>query len=648
MITSMTQNNGRPSASATLAICLMAVVATAGIPRLSAHRPSAVLPRESLATIARSEPAPAPETVEPHRLGNFMDFTKALPFLTKSARAPVVEEASAKPVGGGDIGLYRQIFALQASGRMQEADTLIASLKDKRLIGHVLYQRYAHPSYKSSFDELRVWLSKYNDLPGANGIYRMAQNRMPPGYKGKLAKPDPGESFFVSQEALVVPGKIYKSDRMRSAGQQSRVQGLKNSIRSLVMDGQMKDALVKLQGNAPAFDNVEYDLLRAQIAAAYLYKGQTNTAYQLALSSFHRSGDRAPLGGWVAGLAAWKGHRYGEAAKFFEATGGSPYSSGWMAAAGSYWAARAHMRAGNIRDVSAWLSKAAAHPRTFYGLIATRALGHDYDFNWHVPTFNKARYDRLAAIPEGSRAMALVAAGQPHRAETELMRIDVRDAEVRDAILSYAGYADLPALSMRLGGMTSEDGKVYDAALYPRTPWTPDNGYKIDPSLINAIARQESHFDPAAVSSAGALGLMQIMPATASAVADDLKVSERTYRLKDPLTNLEIGQQYIMTLLGDNAIKGDMIKMLVAYNAGPGNLAKWEKRVGGMNDPLLFIETIPSAETRTYVERVLSNYWIYLLREGREAPTLNALAEGRPAIYVADLDSQGSFRIASR
>ncbi len=247
--------------------------------------------------------------------------------------------------------------------------------------------------------------------------------------------------------------------------------------------------------------------------------------------------------------------------------------------------------------------------------------------------------------------MALVAAGQPHLAENELQRINATDDDLRDAILAYANYANLPALAMRLGNVvSSSEGKFYDAALYPKAPWEPDNGYKVDPALINAIARQESRFDPGAESPSGALGLMQLMPGTASAISHDLRVSdsEKEYRLKDPQLNLEIGQRYIQDLLKDRSVQGDILKLLVAYNAGPGNLSRWKRQWSDVDDPLLFIELIPSAQTRSYVERVLSNYWIYRLRENQRTPTLDALAEGRPALYASNEENQWFFNVASR
>ncbi|HTO84692.1 MAG TPA: hypothetical protein VMQ73_20895, partial [Methylomirabilota bacterium] len=87
------------------------------------------------------------------------------------------------------------------------------------------------------------------------------------------------------------------------------------------------------------------------------------------------------------------------------------------------------------------------------------------------------------------------------------------------------------------------------------------------------------------------------------------------------------------TLLKDPNVKGDMFMLALAYNAGPGNLAKWRAERDYDKDPLLFIESIPSKETRRYIERVLTNYWIYQAQLKEPSPTLDALATGAWPMY---------------
>ena len=146
--------------------------------------------------------------------------------------------------------------------------------------------------------------------------------------------------------------------------------------------------------------------------------------------------------------------------------------------------------------------------------------------------------------------------------------------------------------------------------------------------------RQESRFRTNARSSAGAAGLMQLMPATARFIAGD----DETYRgrrdLYNPETNMALGQKYIQHLIGDPSIGGNLFYMATAYNAGPGNLRKWQRQVDYQDDPLLFIESIRSRETRNFIERVLTNFWVYRLRLGQEVPSLEAVGAGEWPVYI--------------
>ena len=536
-----------------------------------------------------------------------------------------------KPLNKKDVALYAEIFALQAAGNMDAATKKISALNDHRLYGHVLYQRYMHPTaYSSTFAELKDWLDHYSDHPEAYKLYALAERKKPAGYKGQLKKPQNEIHIIRRHEPTMVKASRYVSPRNRNSAEANQVKTVNRQITALLRKDRPSNALSYLKKNASLLDNVEYDLARANIAASYLYNGKVTTAYTLASQSAQRSGVHVPKAGWIAGLAAWMQKDYDAAARNFEVVGRSNYASGWTKSAGAYWAARAHMRTGNVKMVSTWLNRAIMHPRTFYGLVATRALGRDFDFNWDVPTFTRDNYKLLASTPGGFRAMALVAAGQSAEAEAELIRLNLDDEKLRDALLAYAGYARLPGLAMRLGANVSgNDGEYYyDAALYPMGPWQPGEGYKIDPALIHAIMRQESRFDPTAVSHAGAKGLMQITPITAKAIGAELDM------LDDPQTNVELGQQYLEKLLGEKVVNEDLFRLLVAYNAGPGNLSRWSRRYPDVKDPLLFIELIPVSETRTYVEHVLANYWIYRLRGGLPTPSLDAVVSGKPARYA--------------
>ena len=206
--------------------------------------------------------------------------------------------------------------------------------------------------------------------------------------------------------------------------------------------------------------------------------------------------------------------------------------------------------------------------------------------------------------------------------------------QIAQGVLTTASHAHMPALALRLSKLMYPGGG-FDAAAYPLPRWTPKDGFRVDRALIYAVIRQESEFNSKAKSPAGARGLMQLMPRTAGFVAKDRRFrSSKRGQLFEPEVNLELGQKYLEMLLVDPNVQGDLFQLAVAWNGGPGNLSAWLKRTKFKGDPLLFIESIPLRETRIFIERVLANLWIYRDRLGQPTPSLDAIAEGKRAVYT--------------
>ncbi|MCM2343970.1 MAG: transglycosylase SLT domain-containing protein [Alphaproteobacteria bacterium] len=461
----------------------------------------------------------------------------------------------------------------------------------------------------------------------------------------RLTLPDTTPVSLTAAPALDGQNKIYKTKMKRSAAQRDSVARLAGIIKQDVSNGSPTRALKRLSSDkaVPYLDPVEKDQMQTLIARGYLLAGKVVQAYELAADSTTRSGPYIPQAGWIAGLAAWRMGNYEDAARLFANSANSDYSSGWQASASAYWASRSYMRARKPQEVSLWLKQAAQYPRTFYGLIATRSLGWDHDFNWETPPLTTAHRKLLESHPVTREALVLVKDGHYSEAESLLTKMDTAsNPALAEALLAYAAQKNLPALGMKLAQTYGHpQGGYYDSALYPVLPWKPKDGYSVDRALVHAIIRQESKFNPGAVSRSGAQGLMQVMPATASYIAgkNQFKSADSHARLRHPQTNLEIGQRYIEKLLYQDHVDTELFSLVVAYNAGPGNLKKWKRELADMqDDPLLFIESIPMGETRAYVERVMSNYWIYRLRMNQPIPSLDAVAEGEWAQYVP-LDS---------
>ncbi len=541
-------------------------------------------------------------------------------------------------LGEADRDRYQQIFAYQETGRWSRADRIIKKLDSRLLMGHVLFDRYMHPTkYRSKYVELSGWLKSYSDHPGAKQVYRLAVKRRPANYKSPK-KP--------SRVALPSYGDVRKSGDYKSARKRSRklrreVRSYKVTIRRNLRRGRPTRALQILNQKRvkKVLDRVEIDQARARIAAGYFFASKDREALDLAAAAANRSRKWVKLADWTAGLTAWRLGEFDLAAKHFDKLSTSDDLSDWYASAGAYWAARAHLAAGKPEHVNLFLDMAASYPRTFYGLIAVRQLGLPLPFDWSAPPFDHSDLEKVLSTKAVKRAIALTEVAQDHRAEQELRLLSGRRGAALDqSLLSLANHLNLPATQLRLGRQhVADGGPAYDRVIYPLPDWVPRGGFTLDRALVYAFMRQESRFNSHAKSSAGARGVMQLMPRTASFIGRDrsLRWSNRA-KLFIPEYNMQLGQRYLDHLLGfDDDKHRDLFSLAVAYNGGPGNLRKWRKRIGQKVDPLLFIESIPSRESRGYVERVLSNLWIYRARLGQPSPSLDAVAAGGWPTYMA-------------
>ena len=148
--------------------------------------------------------------------------------------------------------------------------------------------------------------------------------------------------------------------------------------------------------------------------------------------------------------------------------------------------------------------------------------------------------------------------------------------------------------------------------------------------------KNESAFYLKAKSYRGARGLMQIMPSTARIVTGDRSIRGiNSYKLYDLDLNIETGQKLILKLLKSEKIKHSLIKLLTAWNAGPSRLDQWDSKINIYKDPLLYIESIPSKETRLFVKKVLTDMWIYRDKFNQNKSSLKELANNKWPKYLA-------------
>jgi soluble lytic murein transglycosylase len=569
---------------------------------------------------------------------------------------PMSDSTSALPaiLARNDIALYTEIFDLQNDGQWDKADRLIAQLSDDSLMGHVLFQRYMHPTaYRSSYQELKNWLADYADHPGATRIYDLALKRKPSsvGYPRKpqaveMPAMDAVVAFDEPQGGSETESPATESRKYagKSSSQRAKIRTIQSQIRSLVQRGNVTVALKNLdtKANRALFDPVSFAESLGVIARGYFRYHEDKEAMAVAKMATKLAGDDAARAHWWGGLAAFRAKDWNTAAAHFAALSLSVEADDWLRAAGGFWASRAYLIGGEPQNVSAMLQRATEMPRTFYGLLATRALGQTPPLDFEMPVLSDTETEFLLEIPAARRAIALIETGQTNRADEELRRfVDELPPSFVGTLLALADRAGLADVAFRLGRDMERRQKVsLDGALYPVPGWEPEDGFGIDRALIFAIVRQESQFRSRAISSAGARGLMQLMPATAGYMAGDRFHGSSRAELFEPGLNLSLGQKYVHHVLNLAEIDGNLLYALAAYNAGPGNLQRWRAKIDYADDPLLFIESLPSRETRAYIEHVLSNFWIYRLRLKQNVDSLDMLIGGSWPIYVSQ-DQKG-------
>ena len=359
-----------------------------------------------------------------------------------------------------------------------------------------------------------------------------------------------------------------------------------------------------------------------RVAWIYFVSGRDADARRVAdYGRAGASGDWAAQAAWISGLASWRLNDWNAAYAGFRQAASLAREPEFYAAA-YYWTARAAQASRRPQEVDALLSAAARSQESFYGLLAREALGMDK----RLPKSAAPDLNRIEALPNIRRATELTAIGWRSSAE-ELLRHQAKIISPADhrALVRIADKLDLAGAQFWLAHFGQPGATVDAADRYPTPEWTPYNGWRVDPALAYAHIIQESNFRAEAVSPAGAVGLMQVRPGTAGDTARARGTSVTAASLKDPLVNIDYGQAFIELIRGSAATRGQLPKVIAAYNAGPVPVERWAYYDRG--DPLLWIESIPYWETRFYVPAVLRNMWVIQGLKGEPTPTLTSLVQ---------------------
>ncbi|TXG85330.1 MAG: lytic transglycosylase domain-containing protein [Sphingomonadales bacterium] len=369
-----------------------------------------------------------------------------------------------------------------------------------------------------------------------------------------------------------------------------------------------------------------------RLLAADPLHASTRSVAQMPLDERVAATDIAWRAGWIA-LNDLK--RPADAMRAFDAVfriGQHPVTQSRAA----YWAGRAAEASGDAALAQRWYQQAAQFPGSFYGqLAADRGRIPVAAVTIAAPPPGDAARQAFLAEPLVRAAQVLSELGQ-ERLESVFVRHladGARTLERRQLVASLAQTLDAPEAGVLIARQPGARSIFTEQAGYPKLALDTD----LTPAsvMIHAIARQESHFNALAVSSAGARGLMQLMPATARETAGKLGLTyDPTALTREPLYNLRLGNSYFQRML-DN-YDGNHVMAVAAYNAGPGRVRQWVQRFGDPRDPnvdiLQWIEKIPIPETRDYVQRVLENAVVYASRQG------SGTAAVRPSLIWRFLD----------
>jgi soluble lytic murein transglycosylase-like protein len=563
---------------------------------------------------------------QPTALGDGDETAMAVPHVMLPGAADGV--ALPHPLSPSDAVLVRRIFVAQSRGDMVLASRATDELENPLLLGRILADRYLGSFHRSTVPELTDWLDRFGDQPDASPIHALLLQRLP---KGAVTPPSPVVQTLPSP--LATSAARHGDDDGTDEMPIQRNPVLDRAVIVYANAGNDSAAL-RLIERQKSLDPGYRALLRGEVARVLFTQNRDDAVLDIAETTARdtTTGRQAALIGLMAGLAAWRQQQPQRAADYFEAAAEAPVASIAQRAAAAFWAARAARRVGDPVIASYWLHQAAKYPLTFHGLIAQRALRLHSGVAADRDTLSQADVDAIAATPHGLRAFALLQVGQQDRAETELRALwpatktDPGLGRALRLVASNAGMFDLAAQLAALTENEPTDGQSRGNVVLPLPPLHPTGGFRVDPALVYALTRVESDFDNGCVSTAGARGLMQIMPDTARSVTGNASLGSD--QLHDPAFNLALGQRYLVYLTTQTGIGPDLIRTLASYNSGPGRFMQWSGTIRDDDDPLLFIEAIPNAETRVFVRRALTYAWIYAARLGRPPLGLDALVAG--------------------
>lgn len=354
---------------------------------------------------------------------------------------------------------------------------------------------------------------------------------------------------------------------------------------------------------------------RSDLVRDALSRGRITEAYSIAKNHGATDSTSVADAEWLAGWISLRFLKDGETAlphfeKIYDISVTPPYLS-----RGAYWTGRAAEALGRKDIANTWYQRAATYLTTYHGQLALARLSKEPAPQLQadpIPTPDERAKFEDNDLTKALRAILEVDAKAYERAFAITLAESSGFGAHRQMVAEMVNRHARPDLGIVIARNAARDKIDLVEYGYPAPPYAyPSSPEK---ALILAITRQESNFNPAAVSFAGARGLMQLMPDTANGLAKAQKIAyARAKLVTDPAYNLRLGSSYLSSLV--NGFDGSYILTAAAYNAGPSRARAWVRQFGSPQDPNVdaidWVEQIPFNETRDYVQRIMESVMTY-------------------------------------
>ncbi|MBL0690215.1 MAG: lytic transglycosylase domain-containing protein [Alphaproteobacteria bacterium] len=505
-----------------------------------------------------------------------------------------------------DVQKYKIIFNLQDYGKISEADDIIESLESNILVPYVLADRFVGPFYRTKRKEFEEWINNYKDYGVADKVVSVAKHK---GMKVDDHKVSDNSQFlFMTHDVTLerIDPNLFPSSVRKDVAQ------FKKFARRFKTKN-ASDILDKIEGKLSL---EQFYQLKSYLAFVYYLDGYLGLAEKLSVEILDNHD--TIYSHWVLGLIHYRQQNFTKSLYHFESLEkiSKNYSTHYQASI--FWQAVVLSRMDMSKRSKTKLKIIAdKYPLSFYGMIANSSLKKTPKYiRRNVDKIKKNDMKWMIQFERGVRLLCLLQIGRFQDADLELLKlVELYGTEEFQVLFKFATEFNLPESSKQLAVIIKDDlskkNELYMLS-YTRIPSVDVAVENVDRSLLLAIMRRESRFNVKIKSRSGAMGLMQLLPSTVRFIVNknDGEGIQHNHQLYLSKINIYIGSLFVDWTLKLSYVDYNLIKFLIAYNAGGGNLKKWEKHVKS-DDPLILLESIPSFQTRQYIKYVIANYWMY-------------------------------------